>query len=109
MNRSIPAVLIGTFTLRFSTGLTGALLIYYLVELPDHGGQKADPITLSFLTAAFFVSELCLSPVFGMLSDRLGHHRVMQLGPVFGFIAVILTGLTTNLWLLGSTRFLEGA
>ena len=109
MNRSISAVLIGTFTLRFSTGLTGALLIYYLVELPDHGGQKADPITLSFLTAAFFVSELCLSPLFGLLSDRLGHHRVMQFGPVFGFVAVILTGLTTNLWLLGSTRFLEGA
>ena len=33
----------------------------------------------------------------------------MQFGPVFGFVAVILTGLTTNLWVLGSTRFLEGA
>jgi MFS family permease len=109
VNRSISAVLVGTFTLRFSTGLTGALLIYYLADLPKHGGQAADPITLSFLTAAFFISELCLSPLFGLLSDRLGHHRVMQFGPVFGFIAVILTGLTTNLWVLGSTRFLEGA
>jgi MFS family permease len=109
VNRSIPAVLIGTFTLRFSTGLTGALLIYYLAELPKHGGREADPITLSFLTTAFFVSELTLSPLFGMLSDRLGHHRVMQFGPVFGFVAVILTGLTANLWVLGSTRFLEGA
>ncbi len=109
MNRSISAVLIGTFTLRFSTGLTGALLIYYLAELPKHGGQEADPLTLSFLVAAFFVSELVLSPLFGLLSDRLGHHRVMQFGPVFGFVAVILTGLTTNLWVLGSTRFLEGA
>jgi MFS family permease len=109
VNRSISAVLIGTFTLRFSTGLTGALLIYYLAELPKHGGQQADPITLSFLTAAFFASELVLSPLFGLLSDRLGHHRVMQFGPVFGFVAVILTGLTTNLWVLGSTRLLEGA
>ena len=44
-----------------------------------------------------------------MLSDRLGHHRVMQLGPLFGLVAVIITGLTTNLWLLGGTRLLEGA
>ena len=50
-----------------------------------------------------------LSPFFGVLSDRLGHHRVMLFGPVFGAIAVILTGLTTNLFVLGGTRMLEGA
>ena len=30
MRRSINAVLLGTFTLRFSTGLTGAMLAFYL-------------------------------------------------------------------------------
>ncbi len=45
----------------------------------------------------FYLAELVLSPIFGILSDRLGHHRVMLYGPVFGGVAVVLTGLTTNL------------
>ena len=31
---SLVAVLFGNFSLRFSTGLTGALLLYYLTDLP---------------------------------------------------------------------------
>ncbi|HEX2142798.1 MAG TPA: MFS transporter, partial [Candidatus Limnocylindria bacterium] len=64
---------------------------------------------VGILTATYFVAELVLSPLFGVLSDRLGAHRVMQWGPVFGAVAVIMTALTTNLWLLGVTRWLEGA
>ena len=107
--RSLAAVLAGTFTLRFSTGLTGTLLVYYLAELPEHGGQAVDARALGLMTAAFYASELILAPLFGLLSDRWGHHRVMQFGPAFGFVAVILTFLTTNLLLLGGTRILEGA
>ena len=103
------AVLGGTFTLRFSTGLTGAMLGVYLAKLPEHGGEVVHASTLALLASAFFVSELLLSPLFGVLSDRLGHHRVMLFGPFFGAVAVILTGLTTNLGLLGGTRLLEGA
>jgi MFS family permease len=109
MDRSMWAVLGGTFTLRFSTGLTGAMLGVYLAKLPEHGGPVVHASTLALLASAFFVSELLLSPIFGVLSDRLGHHRVMLFGPAFGAVAVILTGLTTNLSLLGGTRLLEGA
>ena len=109
MDRSLRAVLFGTFTLRFSTGLTGAMLVYYLAELPRHGGPAVSPVALGALTAAFFAAELLLSPPFGALSDRLGHHRVMQWGPLFGAVAVVLTWATTNLLLLGGTRLLEGA
>jgi MFS family permease len=103
------AVLAGTFTLRFSTGLTGAMLGVYLARLPRHGGPEVDPIVVGIFSATFFVAELVLSPVFGILSDRLGHHRVMLYGPAFGAVAVILTGLSTNLFVLGGTRLLEGA
>jgi MFS family permease len=109
VHRSILAVLFGTFTLRFSTGLTGTLLFYYLADLPTHGGPEVSAFVVGLMTAAYFVAELVLSPAFGILSDRLGMHRVMQWGPVFGAIAVILTGITTNLPLLGITRLLEGA
>jgi len=103
------AVLGGTFTLRFSTGLTGAMLAVYLAKLPEHGGEVVHSSTLALLASAFFVSELLLSPVFGVISDRLGHHRMMLVGPAFGAVAVVLTGLTTNIPLLGGTRLLEGA
>jgi len=106
---SIRNSLFGTFTLRFSTGLTGGLLAFYLGNLSDHGGPEVTAIAFAFLYAAFYLTELVASPFFGMLSDRLGHHRVMQFGPIFGMVAVIITGLTTNLFLLGGTRVLEGA
>ena len=109
MDRSLWAVLGGTFTLRFSTGLTGTMLAVYLAKLPEHGGPVIQPTTLGFLHSTFYLSELVLSPFFGVLSDRYGHHRLMLLGPAFGAIAVILTGLTTNLFVLGGTRILEGA
>ncbi len=109
MERSLRFVLLGTFTLRFSTGLTGAMLATYLAKLPEHDGPVVAATTLAILHASFYLSELILSPMFGVLSDRIGHHRVMLFGPAFGAVAVILTGLTPNLVVLGGTRILEGA
>ena len=109
MDRSLWAVVLGTFTLRFSTGLTGAMLVYYLDDLPAYGGERVDAIVLGLFTASFFAAELVLSPVFGTLADRFGYHRIMELGPAFGAVAVVLTGITTSLVLLGATRWLEGA
>ncbi|MDQ4034916.1 MAG: MFS transporter [Chloroflexota bacterium] len=110
MRRSLNAVLIGTFTLRFSTGLTGALLVYYLADLESFGaGRDVTAVEVGMLTAAFFLAELILSPFFGILSDRIGSRPVMQLGPIFGAVAVVMTALTTDLLVLGATRWLEGA
>jgi MFS family permease len=109
MDRSLLAVLVGTFTLRFSTGLTGALLVYYLAELPEHGGPEVDAFVIALFAATFYGAELILSTPFGMVSDRFGHHRLMQVGPIFGAVAVVLTWATTDLVLLAGTRILEGA
>ena len=109
MRRSLAAVLVGTFTLRFSTGLTGALLVYYLAELEVFGAREVSPVEVGLLTATFYVAELLLSPLFGLLSDRIGTRRVMQYGPIFGAVAVVMTAVTTDLFLLGVTRWLEGA
>jgi len=108
VSRSILAVLLGTFSLRFSTGLTGGLLVYYLADLPQFGGVHVDSTTVGLLTAGYFVAELALSPVFGYLSDRYGAHRIMQVGPIFGVVAVLITAFATDLWILGGTRLLEG-
>ena len=120
MNRSLWAVLAGTFTLRFSTGLTGAMLTYYLAELDKHHGvldqlvglppsPVPDAFAFGLIAAAFYASELVLSPLFGILSDRRGHWRVMQWGPFFGLVAVVITFATVNIPLILGTRLLEGA
>ena len=62
MDRSLWAVLAGTFTLRFSTGLTGAMLGVYLANLPAHGGEPVSPIVVGLFTATFYLAELVLSP-----------------------------------------------
>ena len=118
MDRSLRAVLAGTFTLRFSTGLTGSMLAFFLAHLHEHGGPHIAGSTVGAFAATFYLAELVLSPAFGILADRYGHHRVMVYGPVFGAIAVTLTGLTPALVFLGAgtiiivlagTRVLEGA
>jgi MFS family permease len=110
MDRSLWSVLLGTFTLRFSTGLTGAMLGTYFAHFgkyhPEVGPVSA--IAVGLLAATFYLAELILSPIFGILSDRLGHHRVMLWGPVFGGVAVVLTALTGNLLIIAGTRWLEG-
>lgn len=108
-HRSIFNVLFGTFTLRFSTALTGGLLAYYLGNLHEHGGPEVTAFAFAVIHAAFYATELIVSPFFGLLSDKLGHHRVMQFGPLFGAVAVTITALTSNLIVLGGTRVLEGA
>ena len=80
MDRSLWAVILGTFTLRFSTGLTGAMLVYYLDDLPSYGGQQVDAVVLGLFTASFFAAELLFSPFFGMLADRFGTRRVIVVG-----------------------------
>jgi MFS family permease len=120
MDRSLWAVLGGTFTLRFSTGLTGAMLAFYLANLDQHHrpldqllglgpGVAVGAFAFAVIHASFYISELTLSPIFGVLSDRLGHWKVMQFGPFFGAVAVVATWATTNLPMIFGTRLLEGA
>jgi MFS family permease len=93
VERPLLAVIFGTFTLRLSTGLTGGMLVFYLANLPTYGGEPVDALAVGMLGALFYASELVGSPMFGILSDRVGHRRIMQVGPVFGR-AVIITAVT---------------
>lgn len=109
MERAVLAVIFGTFTLRLATGVTGAMLIYYYAALPAHGGAPVQPWEVGVLGALFYASELIGSPIFGVLSDRIGHRRIMLVGPAFGAVAVVITAFTISLPIIGFTRLLEGA
>ncbi len=108
MERPVLAVIFGTFTLRLATGITGSMLVYYYADFPRYGGQPVSAFEVGILGALFYASELIGSPIFGILSDRLGHRRVMLIGPLFGGIAVVITALTVSLPIIGLTRLLEG-
>jgi MFS family permease len=47
--------------------------------------------------------------VFGVMADRYGRKVIMLLGPIFGGIAVFMTGLATHFPVLFVTRLLEGS
>ena len=110
MARPVLAVIFGTFTLRLATGITGAMLIYYYAAFPQYGGEPVDPRTVGVLGALFYADRArrprrCSA----ILSDRVGHRRIMLLGPGFGAVAVIITAFTVSLPVIGFTRLLEGA
>ena len=107
MNRSITSMLLATFVLRVSTAVTGGMLIFLVDHLTRHSGDG--PRVLSFLNSGFYATELTGAIVFGVLADRYGRKVIMLLGPVFGGIAVFMTGMTTHFPLLFVTRLLEGS
>ncbi len=109
MERAVLAVIFGTFTLRLATGVTGAMLIYYYAVFPEYGGEPVQAWQVGVLGALFYASELIGSPIFGILSDRVGHRRIMLVGPAFGAVAVMITAFTVSLPVIGFTRLLEGA
>ncbi len=106
MNRSIASMLLGTFMLRVSTAITGGLL-FNLVNEMTHG-RGTGPAANALLTGGFYTTELTGAIVFGVLADRYGRKVIMLLGPIFGGVAVFMTGLTTHLPVLFVTRLLEG-
>ena len=106
MNRSIVSMLLATFVLRVSTAVTGIMLVFLVDEMTRHRGTG--PAEISLLTGGFYTTELAGAIVFGVLADRYGRKVIMLLGPLFGGIAVFMTGLTTHLPVLIVTRLLEG-
>ncbi len=107
MNRSIVSMLLATFMLRVSTAVTGFLLVYLVDEMTRHRGTG--PRDISLLTGGFYATELTGALLFGVLADRYGRKVIMLLGPLFGGVAVFITGLTTHLPVLFLTRLLEGS
>ncbi len=105
--RSLIAVVIGTLILRLSSQTMGQMLQYYLTAINDN----YFPISYTmqaFITASFFIPELLGSPILGAMSDRHGRKLFILLGPILGALAVVITSLTTAIWLLVFTRLLEG-
>jgi MFS family permease len=107
VNRSITSMLVATFVLRVSTAITGGMLVFLVDDMTRNRGTG--PGAISLLHGGFYMTELTGAIVFGVLADRYGRKVIMLLGPLFGGVAVFMTGLTTHLPVLFVTRLLEGS
>ncbi len=105
--RSLASVIIGTLILRLASQTMGQMLQYYLAEI-DRNYYAISYTTRGLIIAAFFIPELFGSPLLGAMSDRYGRKLFIILGPILGAIAVLITSVTTAIWLLVFTRLLEG-
>jgi MFS family permease len=107
MNRSIISMLVATFVLRVSTAVTGGMLVFFVNELTR--GSDTGPRDIAILHGGFYATELAGAIAFGVLADRYGRKVIMVLGPLFGSVAVFMTGMTTHMPVLFVTRLLEGS
>ncbi len=107
MNRSLVAMLLGTFVLRTSTAITGGMLIFYVDTLTRT--TRTGPNDIGILHGGFYATEVVGAIVFGIMADRIGRKRIMLLGPIFGAVAVAMTAFTARVHILFVTRLLEGS
>ncbi len=121
--RSMIAVILGSLILRAAAGAMGQNIQFYFNAIHEAALNPNLPLraivgagnvyqisyTLGgIIIGSFFAAELIGSLVFGAWSDRYGRKLFIIFGPLFGAIAVMVTSITTWVWLLIFTRLLEG-
>ena len=83
-------------------GIVIPILPFY-VESFQAGGTE-----LGFLMATYAVMQFLFSPVWGDLSDRYGRKPFLILGTLGNGLAMLLFGLSSELWMLFAARALAG-
>ncbi len=115
--------MIGSLLLRAASSSMGENIQFYFNAINEAyfsvghplraivGASNVYPVSYTLggiIIAIFFVSELLGALLLGAWSDRFGRKPFITLGPLLGAIAVLITSMTTIIWLLAFTRLLEG-
>ncbi len=121
--RSLIAVILGSLVLRAAAGAMGENIQFYFNAIHDASLSATHPLRAivgaqdvyqisyalgGIIIGTFFVSELFGAMLLGAWSDRFGRKLFILFGPLFGAVAVLITSITTAVWLLIFTRLLEG-
>ena len=83
-------------------GMIIPILPFYVKEFGAGGSA------MGALMAAYAVMQFLFSPVWGSLSDRYGRKPLLLLGLAGNAFAMVLSGLSTELWMLIASRALAG-
>ncbi len=70
-------------------------------------GVGVDAITLGRLVSLRSAVGLA-APVFGTLADRVGYRRIMRLGLLLAASGALLTGISTDVWMIAGGMVLSG-
>jgi DHA1 family multidrug resistance protein-like MFS transporter len=83
-------------------GMVIPIMPFYIERLGATGTQ------LGLLVASYGVMRLIFAPLWGSLSDRIGRKPVLMLGVLGNGLAMLMFGLSTQLWMLFVARSLSG-
>ncbi|HEX2916674.1 MAG TPA: MFS transporter [Chloroflexia bacterium] len=86
---SIIASIISTLLIRIASRTSFVVLSFYV-------GKESESVALVVLVIeAFYISELLLAPLVGVLSDRHGRKRYMLLAPLTGSLAALVLAIAS--------------
>jgi len=75
--------------IRISAAGSGQLFAFLLADRMS-GQAGVGSVLIGIIGAAFFLTELVGAPFAGNLADRIGQHKVLRWGPVFGIVSAIV-------------------
>jgi DHA1 family multidrug resistance protein-like MFS transporter len=84
-------------------GMVLPLMPFYIQNLGARGKE------LGMLTAIYSITQFIFSPIWGILSDKVGRKPILVVGILGNGIFLLLFGFASQLWMLFFARALAGA
>ncbi len=101
-NRNLLILSFSLIVVMLGFGMVIPIFPFYI----DRLGAGGSALGLLVATAAF--TELIFGPVWGSVSDRTGRKPILMIGVAGYGLALLLFGLSTELWMLFAARALSG-
>lgn len=100
--------IIFTIALVFINFGRNSISVPYSQYLVLDSGFNVDDITLSYIANTRSLAVLTIGLTAGLLSKKLGYSKTLIFGTIFAIIALIITALSSNLFLIFLGSFLIG-
>lgn len=111
MKRPLFILLCSLSVVMTGYGVTLSVLPFHIerMALAEGTSRSQASIHVGLITGIFAFMQFFFAPLWGRLSDRMGRRVVLAIGMLGFALANVLFGLSTNLTMLYTSRFLAGA
>lgn len=111
MIRRLAALFYCVLIVMIGFGITLPVMTFYIERLALDGGSSPGRAAthIGLITAAYPLSQLVFSPLWGRLSDRIGRRPLVIIGIVGFALSQALFGVASGLGLLYAARIIGGA